>query len=142
MSFFRVVRVSAADAELLRAAVLEFRGVDVPVAGFLGDPASLAFVAVDGDAVVGWVWGVRQRHVVGYTQVQLYEIGVLPSVRRRGVGRALLEAFVEVVRAEGHAKMWLFTSEDNVAAISLYEAAGGRPSLHDDAGYWWSFSSG
>jgi hypothetical protein len=33
--------------------------------------------------------------------------------------------------------MWLFTDEDNRPAKALYEAMGGEPSPHDDAGYWW-----
>jgi ribosomal protein S18 acetylase RimI-like enzyme len=107
---------------------------------FLRDDATLALVALADAEVVGWVWGLRQRHVCGYSQVQLYEIEVAPGMRRRGVGRALMTAFLEIVRAEGHAKMWLFTSQDNVAAKGLYRAMGGGPSLHDDAGFWWQLA--
>ncbi|MEV0680220.1 GNAT family N-acetyltransferase [Actinosynnema sp. NPDC050436] len=87
--------------------------------------------------VVGWVWGCRQRHVGGYSQVQLHEIGVAEAQRGRGIGRALLTAFREHAISEGHRRMWLFTDEDNHAAKALYESAGGSPSPHDDAGYWW-----
>jgi ribosomal protein S18 acetylase RimI-like enzyme len=83
------------------------------------------------------VWGLRQRHAAGYSQVQLYEIGVIAAVRRMGVGRALLTAFRELAVREGHRRMWLFTDEDNRPAKALYEAMGGEPSPHDDAGYWW-----
>lgn len=134
----RIHRLTSNDHDLLGAAVRKFRGAEVPDhTPFLNDPSSIAFLALDGDDVSGWVWGLRQRHVCGYSQVQLYEIGVDETARRRGVGRALLNAFRDQAVREGHRKMWLFTDEDNHAAKALYEAAGGQPSPHDDAGYWW-----
>ncbi len=105
------------------------------------DPATIAFVALESREVIGWVWGMRQRHAGGYSQVQLYEIGVVERLRKRGVGRALLTAFRDLAVAEGHRRMWLFTDEDNAAAKALYEATGGEPSLHDDAGYWWQLDA-
>jgi hypothetical protein len=33
--------------------------------------------------------------------------------------------------------MWLVTDEANTAAQALYRAAGGEPSRHDDAAFWW-----
>ncbi|WP_225062784.1 GNAT family N-acetyltransferase [Nocardia sp. alder85J] len=105
------------------------------------DPATITFVALEGSEIVGWVWGMRQRHAGGYSQVQLYEIGVVERFRKQGVGRALLTAFRDLAMAEGHRRMWLFTDEDNAAAKALYEAAGGEPSLHNDAGYWWQLDA-
>jgi hypothetical protein len=73
--------------------------------------------------------------------VQLYEIGVVERLWKRGVGRALLTAFRDLAVAEGHRRMWLVTDEDNAAAKALYETTGGEPSLHDDAGYWWQLDA-
>jgi ribosomal protein S18 acetylase RimI-like enzyme len=97
-------------------------------------------VAVEESVVLGSAWGLRQRHIVGYTQVQLYGVHVVAGARRRGIGRALVSAFLEVARAEGHAKMWLFTGEANAPARSLYESLAGGPSGHSHATYWWSHS--
>ena len=47
--------------------------------------------------------------------------------------------FRDIVSAEGHRKMWLFTDETNAAAQAMYRASGGEPSLHDDAAFWWQF---
>ncbi|MFF5096718.1 MULTISPECIES: GNAT family N-acetyltransferase [Actinosynnema] len=134
--------LTPADHDLLDAAVRLFRDVEVADhTPFLADPATIALVALDdGGAVVGWAWGLRQRHAAGYSQVQLYEIGVDGGSRRRGVGRALLTAFRDLARAEGHRRMWLFTDEGNTAAKALYESEGGEPSPHDDAGYWWQLT--
>jgi ribosomal protein S18 acetylase RimI-like enzyme len=54
----------------------------------------------------------------------LEELYVAPSLRGRGLGRALLEAVIRTAGDEGAAHMELGTSEDDVAARSLYESAG------------------
>ena len=54
----------------------------------------------------------------------LEELYVVPTKRGRGLGRALLEAAMEVARAEGAGRMELGTSEADLAARALYESAG------------------
>jgi ribosomal protein S18 acetylase RimI-like enzyme len=52
------------------------------------------------------------------------ELYVVPARRRRGLGRGLMDAAVELARGRGADQMDLATSEDNVAARRLYESAG------------------
>ena len=54
----------------------------------------------------------------------LEELYVVPDRRGRGLGRALMEAAIELARREGAAHMDLGTSEDDVAARALYERLG------------------
>ena len=54
----------------------------------------------------------------------LAELYVVPERRGQGLGRALMEAAIEVARARGAAWMDLGTSEDDVAARALYESLG------------------
>jgi ribosomal protein S18 acetylase RimI-like enzyme len=54
----------------------------------------------------------------------LYDLFVVPAVRRRGAGRALLEAAAEHARASGAVRMELATARTNVPAQSLYESLG------------------
>jgi ribosomal protein S18 acetylase RimI-like enzyme len=54
----------------------------------------------------------------------LEELYVVPDLRGDGIGRALLEAAMEMARSEGATHMELGTSEDDKAAIGLYESAG------------------
>jgi ribosomal protein S18 acetylase RimI-like enzyme len=54
----------------------------------------------------------------------LAELYVAPERRGRGLGRALMEAAIELARAEGETNMDLGTSEDDVAARALYESLG------------------
>jgi ribosomal protein S18 acetylase RimI-like enzyme len=62
----------------------------------------------------------------------LEELYVVPERRGEGLGRELMEAAIEVARAEGAREMHLSTSEADVAARALYESLGfnnrgGRP---------------
>lgn len=56
----------------------------------------------------------------------LAELYVVPGLRGRGLGRALLEASIDLARRAGADHMDLGTSEDDVAARALYESAGFR----------------
>lgn len=62
----------------------------------------------------------------------LAELYVVPERRGQGIGRALMEAAMELARTQGATYMDLGTSEDDVAARALYESLGfsnreGRP---------------
>ena len=54
----------------------------------------------------------------------LEELYVVPDRRGRGLGRALMEAAIELARDEGAGYMHLGTAEDDVAARALYERLG------------------
>jgi ribosomal protein S18 acetylase RimI-like enzyme len=54
----------------------------------------------------------------------LAELYVVPSGRGHGLGRALMEAAMELARARGADMMYLGTGEDDVAARALYESLG------------------
>lgn len=131
-------RLSSDDIGLLERAYVAFRGLDdTPDPAFLIDPANVAFVALEGEDVIGWSWGHELHRPNGDRTLLLYEVDVLEEHRRQGVGRALLDAFVRHARDLGHAKMWLFTDAGNDAAQRLYEGAGGIPG--PKVGYWWIF---
>jgi ribosomal protein S18 acetylase RimI-like enzyme len=54
----------------------------------------------------------------------LAELYVVPDRRGHGLGRALMNAALELARHEGADHMDLGTSEDDVAACALYESLG------------------
>jgi ribosomal protein S18 acetylase RimI-like enzyme len=54
----------------------------------------------------------------------LAELYVVPARRGQGLGRALMEAAIEVARSEGADSMDLGTAEDDVVARALYESLG------------------
>ena len=54
----------------------------------------------------------------------LEELYVVPALRGRGIGRALLREVLDVARAQGATHIDLGTSEDDEAARALYESEG------------------
>jgi ribosomal protein S18 acetylase RimI-like enzyme len=66
-----------------------------------------------------WVYSAGQN-----AHSYLEELYVVPSLRGRGIGRTLLAAAMEAARAEGATHMELGTSQDDTAAMALYESAG------------------
>ena len=74
----------------------------------------------------------RPSLITGALGAHLEELYVAPAERGRGLGRALLEAAIEIAREKGANHIDLNTSETDVAARELYESAGftnreGRP---------------
>ena len=131
-------RLGPDEEDLLRAAVRLLHDAEVPAPDlFLRDPRTHTFVAIDDGSVVGAAYGYELLRPEGRWIMLLCEIGVVEPQRRRGVGRALMDAFVAFARSKGHTKMWLFTDAGNEAARRLYEGAGGEPS--ETLGYWWVF---
>jgi ribosomal protein S18 acetylase RimI-like enzyme len=66
----------------------------------------------------------RPSLYAGALDVYIEELYVVPELRGRGIGRALLEAAMDHARERGAAHIELTTSEDDVAARSLYASAG------------------
>jgi ribosomal-protein-alanine N-acetyltransferase len=81
--------------------------------------APQAIFARDGAAIVGYAWA-RSRG----NRMHLVHLISDPAHRRRGVGRALMEAVAERSRAAGFRRWMLNVKEDNIAARTLYERQG------------------
>ena len=77
-----------------------------------------------------WV-GERESRIVAYgvwlpspEEAQILNLSVVPDARREGIGRALLQRFVEDARHLHTGQVFLEVRASNVAAIKLYESAG------------------
>lgn len=66
-------------------------------------------------------FGVMMR---GPGEAQLLNLSVVPDARRQGLGRALLDRFMDDALRAGAEQMFLEVRVSNGAAIALYEAAG------------------
>ncbi len=85
------------------------------------------FVAVDDDAsVLGWVAAVAVSDRSVYAGVVEDSVYVSPDARGRGIGRALLAAFIDSTEQAG---IWTIQSgifPENAASLALHAAAGFR----------------
>ena len=86
------------------------------------DSAIMCIVAeVDGD-VYGFANCVVHENTWEAQPVcYLEDLFVLPSARSRGIGKALIEWLRNAMRAEGWARLYWVTREDNEPARKLYD---------------------
>ncbi len=132
MKQIEITRATPAEAETVARLVREgFQseaeryGVEIPPVREVPDDVIAAFDAgdviliarIDGEAV-----GTVRGHLQEDGSVMVRRLAVLPSARRQGVGRHLMdvleESYPDAPRFE------LFTGTDTAPAISLYESHG------------------
>ena len=121
--------VGPADAEAVLAAGFLFDGAPDAEATrrFLDEPGHHLLLAHDDDGrPVGFVSGVELAHPDKGAEMFLYELGVDEPVRRRGIGRALIEALAALARERGCYGMYTLADDENGAARAAYASAGGR----------------
>ena len=126
----RIERLGSGDADVVLAGAELF---DAPptrpwTETFLARPGHHLLVARGDDgAPLGFVSGVETTHPDKGTELFLYELSVGEDHRRRGIGRALVEALAGLGRELGCHGMWVGTEADNAAALATYRAAGAEP---------------
>jgi len=106
---------------------------------FLDDRNHHLILAYEGDVPAGFVSGVEMTHPDKGTEMFLYELGVDERFRRRGFGKALVEALAEVARARECYGMWVLTDADNDAALGTY-ARSGATERSDQVMLSWDFA--
>ena len=102
------LHATAFDAPWTPAAILEV----------LEGPGAFGLFAVD-EHPLGMILA---RAVAG--EAEILTVAVSPRARRRGVGRALVDAVALLARQAGAEDLFLEVAVDNAAAIALYESRG------------------
>lgn len=136
----RVRRLGAEDVELAMQAICALkmsaaRNSFGPqnLGKFLSRPENVLIVADDQGVPAGFLIAyMLDRIDRDQKMVCLYETGVAESHRRRGIGKAMIEALKALCKVEGVMKTWVVTDRSNVAAARLYESTGARGSGGDD----------
>jgi ribosomal protein S18 acetylase RimI-like enzyme len=119
--------VAPGDEDVVRA-LADYDGGGDPE-GLLADPRTLLLVAFDGESPVGFVLAHElPRRWKDRSKLFVYEVDVVESHRRRGIGTALLARLAELARERGVRIGFVLTEEDNVPANALYRSAGGTSS--------------
>jgi ribosomal protein S18 acetylase RimI-like enzyme len=118
--------------ELLNAEDADFDldgrgGPGVPLvpaaAAYLTDPVVRHWVAEEDGRVIGFnLCYVLRRRNDAAREVLLFEIGVRKGARRRGAGRAMVDAMRAFMEREGIEQAWVLA--DNPGAIAFYAACG------------------
>jgi ribosomal-protein-alanine N-acetyltransferase len=65
--------------------------------------------------------------MLGVGEAQILNISVIPDARRMGLGRTLVEQFIDDARRLGAEQCFLEVRVSNFAALALYESAGFAP---------------
>jgi aminoglycoside 3-N-acetyltransferase I len=123
----RVERVLAAEAVHRAADLFDAPPLAAATERFLAEPGHHLLFAYDndgGDRPVGMISGVEMTHPDKGTEMFIYELGVAPAARLRGVATALVEALAALARERGCYGMWVGTEPDNEAALATYRRGG------------------
>jgi len=109
------------DAE----AILEQDMTDL---GVFQPPEGRLLLAYEGEGVSEDVAaaGIACVRTIGGRTAEIKRMYVCPALRRRGIGRALVDAVVEEMRAAGCARLRLDSARFMADAHSFYRAAGFR----------------
>ncbi|MCG8510658.1 MAG: GNAT family N-acetyltransferase [Rhodospirillales bacterium] len=90
------------------------------VASFVGNDQRLAFAALDGEIVVGWIGAVLHSQFTW----ELHPLVVEPELQRHGYGGLLVDYLDSAAADAGVSTLWLGTDDDfggtNLFGVDLY----------------------
>lgn len=115
---------------------------DLDPGAFLRRPETTLLVAEDDGALAGWSYGHELVHPDGERTMLLYALDVAETRQGRGLGRALVTAFVDDAKARGCTEVWVLTEHDNDAGLAAYTSAGGVPDGGGQVMFTWRLASG
>lgn len=99
---------------------------------FLADSRHRLVVALDNGLVVGFVSAVIYIHPdKPAPELWINEIGVAPAHQRQGIGKALMQAILDLAKQSGCKEAWVLTERDNLPAMAMYTSTGGTEALPD-----------
>ena len=80
---------------------------------------ALFLVAEEGERIAGYVVALEAAD-----EGEILNLAVAPAGRRRGLGRALVEAMLDALRSRGVGQVYLEVRESNATARALYASRG------------------
>ncbi len=91
------------------------------------NPDVIRIVALEKNVPLGFVAGLENRSSAFYPEIasEAWSIYVHPDHWKKGIGKMLLLAFIEEMKALKHKTMIVWALEENLPARAFYEAMGG-----------------
>lgn len=103
---------------------------------FLENKDNLLLVAYWEKEIAGFLTGYRlQRFDKKKAEVLIYEVGVNENFRRKGIGKALIQALKKWTKEVGSDEIWVPTNKSNIEAVALYQSVGGITESTDEQIY-------
>jgi ribosomal-protein-alanine N-acetyltransferase len=96
------------------------------MAQFLSSPEALCLIGSVADSSGGIMAGLLIARTAA-DEAEILTFGVAPACRRAGLGRALLQEAIALLRDAGLKRLYLEVAEENAAARRLYHAFGAVP---------------
>lgn len=123
------VEVAVSAALVAGAAVLFDHPIDIAATeAFLADARHHLLIGYVDGVPAGFVTAVELLHPdKPRPEMFVYELGVEPAFRRRGVATALMRRLVELCHERGCGEMFVLTDDDNQGAHATYRKVGGEP---------------
>jgi ribosomal protein S18 acetylase RimI-like enzyme len=132
---FEIKRISISDLAILEKIQQELIDPELAckdvahLTQLLADDRTYVWAAVQGAHIVGYALAYRFPALYGARYLAyLYDIEVLESHRRQGIGRGLMAAALAALKFDGVDEVWLGTATDNLEAQALFTAMGGTSS--------------
>lgn len=100
---------------------------------FLENKSNYLIIAEIDDAIAGFVLGYRldSWHKKS-SEMFIYDIEVLKSFRRYGIGTKLIDYIKSIAKKEKFDGFWLLTNRSNKPAVKFYKRLGGKEQNKDD----------
>jgi phosphinothricin acetyltransferase len=148
-------QIAAIYAPYVRDTAISFE-VTPPTATEMGDRIrSLTamypwLVCPDADAVLGYAYASRHRERAAYLWSVDVSVYVRADAHRRGIGRALYSALLQIVAAQGFCNAYGGITLPNASSVGLHESMGFKPvGVYRAVGYklgawhdvgWWELA--
>jgi ribosomal protein S18 acetylase RimI-like enzyme len=109
-------------------AVEEFAQTDQGAKYFkdaLEDKEGIFLIAEEDGQIIGYINGTKADFSYRKSKYfEMYNLGVSPSHKRKGIGTKLLDEFTKEVKKRGFQKIYLNCYAKNLEAINFYKASG------------------
>lgn len=95
------------------------------IEGCLAEPGREQYLAMDPSGAIGLAAAQFKSRADGEAaEAMIFGVGVLPELRGRGLGRALMRTVLGMLGARGVRRVALEVDDTNVAALALYRSLG------------------